>query len=300
MKDKYLIGFIGLGIMGKPMAVNLLKKGYELFVYDLGADKVEYLVTQGAHRAPSLDEIGSKCNVIITMLPNSADVARVVNDTSFYSSLKEGTIFIDMSSIDPLVSKELSNKLEKIGVIMLDAPVSGGEPKAISADLAIMVGGNKDDFVEVEGILSCMGSSVKYVGEIGSGNVTKLANQIIVAVNIAAICEAYTLAKKAGVDPEKVYDAINSGLAGSTVMTAKSPMIFEGNFNPGFKIDLHLKDLNNVHEAAKNLEVPLPLGSTVLNMLKTLMVQGSAKDDHSAIAKYYQTISGVDLTNKND
>ena len=295
----YKIGFIGLGIMGKPMAKNLLKAGYQLVVYDLNHDAIKELVNAGAKEGKSSDDVASQSEVIITMLPNSPDVKEVVlGKNGVIHSVKPGSVFIDMSSIAPLMSKEISEKLLQKGVVMLDAPVSGGEPKAIEGTLAVMVGGPEETFNKVKGILEVMGASVKLVGEIGSGNITKLANQIIVALNIAAIGEAMVLATKAGVDPEKVYQAIRGGLAGSTALDAKMPMILNGNFKPGFRIELHIKDLMNALETAKELEVPVSLTSRVLEIMNTLQGEGKGKDDHGGIIQYYEEQAGVEVRKK--
>jgi len=293
------IGFIGLGIMGKPMAKNLLNKGYKLIVYDINSEAVKELVNSGAKEGRSSADVASQSEVIITMLPNSPDVEKVVLDPDgILAGAKSGTIFVDMSSIAPLASRELSTKLREKGIIMLDAPVSGGEPKAIEGTLAIMVGGPEETFNKVKDILSAMGSSVKLVGEIGSGNVTKLANQIIVALNIAAVGEAMVLATKAGVDPEKVYQAIRGGLAGSTVLDAKMPLILNGNFKPGFRIELHIKDLMNALDTARELDVPSALTSKVLDMMQSLRNDGKAKDDHGGLVQYYEKLARVEVRKK--
>jgi 2-hydroxy-3-oxopropionate reductase len=295
----YKTGFIGLGIMGKPMAKNLLKAGYELIVYDLNADAIKDLVILGAKEGKSPSDVASRSEVIITMLPNSPDVRDVaLGENGIIYGAKPGTIFIDMSSIAPLTSKEISLKLSQKSVVMLDAPVSGGEPKAIEGTLAVMVGGPEDTFNKVRDLLGKMGSSVKLVGDVGSGNITKLANQIIVALNIAAIGEAMVLATKAGVDPEKVFQAIRGGLAGSTAMDAKMPMILNGNFKPGFRIELHIKDLNNVMETARELEAPVSLTHQVLEIMKTLQCIGKGKDDHSGIIQYYESQAGIEVRKK--
>ena len=235
------IGFIGLGIMGKPMAKNLLKAGYSVVAYDIVPEAVKELVDAGAEKGESSADVASKTEVIITMLQNSTHVKEaVLGKNGVLEGAKPGTILVDMSSIAPLASKEISEKVAEKGVVMLDAPVSGGEPKAIDGTLSIMVGGPEDAFKKVEDILKKMGSSVVRVGDIGSGNMTKLANQIIVALNIAAMSEAMVLATKSGVDPEKVYLAIRGGLAGSTVLDAKVPLALQRNFKPGFRIELHI------------------------------------------------------------
>jgi 2-hydroxy-3-oxopropionate reductase len=290
------IGFIGLGIMGKPMAKNLLKAGYSLVVYDVVADAVQELAAAGAQAGTSPKDVAQKSGIIITMLPNSPHVREVVlGANGVLDGAKPGTILVDMSSIAPLVSKEVNEKAREKGVIMLDAPVSGGEPKAVSGTLSIMVGGPQEAFKEVEKILLSMGSSAVLVGEIGSGNVTKLANQIIVALNIAAMSEAMVLATKAGVDPEKVYQAIRGGLAGSTVLDAKAPMVLARNFKPGFRIELHIKDLQNALDTAHGIGVPIPLTSQVMEILQALKVDGKERDDHSSIVQYYEKLAQVEV-----
>lgn len=290
------IGFIGLGIMGKPMAKNLLKAEYDLTVFDVVKANVDDVVAAGAKAGASAKDVAAACDVVITMLPNSPHVKTVVcGANGVLEGAKPGLILIDMSSIAPLASIEVEKACAEKGVKMIDAPVSGGEPKAIDGTLAIMAGGDKAVLESVKPILSKMGSSVVYCGEIGAGNTTKLANQIIVAVNIAAVSEAYTLAKKAGVDPALVFDAIKGGLAGSTVMNAKSPMMLDGNFKPGFKIDLHIKDLGNALDTGHGVGSPLPLTASVMEMMQTLRADGCGQDDHSALAKYYEKLSGTKI-----
>lgn len=288
------IGFIGLGIMGKPMAKNLLKAGHELVVCDFNTANVEEVCAAGnATSAANGAAVASQVDTIITMLPNSPHVKAVVcGEGGILETAKAGTIIIDMSSIAPLASQEIEKACAEKGVILLDSPVSGGEPKAIDGSLSIMVGGNKEAFDKVYDILMVMGGSAVYCGSIGAGNTTKLANQVVVALNIAAVSEAFMLATKAGVDPHLVFDAIKGGLAGSTVMNAKAPMIMDQNFKPGFRIDLHIKDLNNALETGHGVGAPLPLTAAVMEMLQTLKADGCGSDDHSAIAKYYQKLTG--------
>jgi 2-hydroxy-3-oxopropionate reductase len=293
------IGFIGLGIMGKPMARNLLKAGYQLVVYDINSEAVKELIRDGAKEGKSSGDVASQCEVIITMLPNSPEVKEVVlGINGVIDGIKPGSVLIDMSSIAPLTSKEVSKKLLHKGAIMLDAPVSGGEPKAVAGTLAIMVGGPQETFNKVKDILGAMGASVTLVGDIGSGNITKLANQIIVALNIAAIGEAMVLATKAGVDPEKVYQAIRGGLAGSTALDAKMPLILDGNFKPGFRIELHIKDLLNALDTAKELDVPGVLTGKVLEIMQALKADGKGKDDHGGIIQYYEKLANVKVRKK--
>ncbi|MBN2589454.1 MAG: 2-hydroxy-3-oxopropionate reductase [Sedimentisphaerales bacterium] len=290
------IGFIGLGIMGKPMAKNLLKAGYSLTVYDVVPGPVAEVVEAGAQKGTSCKDVASKSDIVITMLPNSPEVKEaVLGKDGVLDGAKEGMILIDTSSIAPLASQEVSKEAAKKGVIMLDAPVSGGEPKAIDGTLAFMVGGPEDTFNKVKGILDVMGGSVTLVGEIGSGNTTKLANQIIVALNIAAMSEAMTLATKAGVDPEKVFNAIKGGLAGSTVLNAKMPLALEGNFKPGFRIVLHIKDLQNALDTAHSVGVPVPLSSVAMEIMQALKVDGHGADDHGGILQFYEKLAKVEV-----
>ncbi len=288
------IGFIGLGIMGKPMSKNLVKAGHELVVCDFNKDAVAELVEMGAKQAANGAEVAKECDVVITMLPNSPHVRSVaLGENGIVDGAHEGSVLIDMSSIDPTESKKIGEELAKKGIEMLDAPVSGGEPKAIDGTLSVMVGGKKDLFDKYYDMLMVMAGSVVYVGELGSGNVAKLANQIVVAVNIAAVGEALAFAKKAGTDPELVYQAIRGGLAGSTVMDAKAPMMLSRNFKPGFRIELHIKDLNNALNAAHAISAPVPLTGQLMEMMQALKADGYEKEDHSSLVKFYEKIGNV-------
>ena len=290
------LGFIGLGIMGKPMSKNLLKAGYEVTVYDINKDAVDEVAKEGGKAAASCKEVAQNSDVIITMVPNSPQVKEVVlGENGVLDGMKAGTIIVDMSSINPIASREICAEVEKNGGFMIDAPVSGGEPKAIDGTLSVMCGGKEEIFNKVKDILGVMGSAVTLCGDIGAGNATKLANQIVVAVNIAAVSEALVLGKKAGVEPEAIYQAIRGGLAGSTVMDAKAPMMMDGNFKPGFKIGLHIKDLNNVIDTAHNVGAPLPMTSVVMEMMQWLRKEGKDMLDHSAIVQYYENLSGTDV-----
>lgn len=288
------VGFIGLGIMGKPMSKNLLKAGYELVVFDFNKDAVKEVTECGAVSAASGREVAEQCGVVITMVPNSPHVrAAVLGENGVADGAKPGTVLIDMSSIDPTESKAIGAELAKKGIDMLDAPVSGGEPKAIDGTLSVMVGGKKELFDKYYDMLMVMAGSVVYVGGLGSGNVAKLANQIVVAVNIAAVSEALTFAKKAGTDPELVYQAIRGGLAGSTVMDAKAPMMLGRNFKPGFRIELHIKDLNNALNAAHAISSPVPLTGQLMEIMQGLKADGYEKEDHASIVKYYEKIANT-------
>lgn len=288
------IGLIGLGIMGKPMAKNMLKAGYtDLLVSDLNRAAVEEVAAAGAKAATNA-EIGENCDVVLTMLPNSPHVKAVMlGEDGVAAHMRPGTAFIDMSSINPGASKEIAAELAKKDIDMLDAPVSGGEPKAIDGTLSFMVGGKQEVFDKFKPLLETMGASVVRCGDVGAGNTTKLANQIIVACNIQALAEALTLAQKAGVDPTLVFEAIRGGLAGSTVMNAKAPMMIAGNDKPGFKIDLHIKDLNNALDCAHTVGSPLPMTAQVQEVLQWLHNEGCGGCDHSAIAKYYEHLTGI-------
>ena len=288
------IGLIGLGIMGRPMAKNMLKAGYALMVNDLNREAVEDVVSCGAVAATN-QEIGESCDVVMTMLPNSPHVKAVMlGEDGVAAHMKSGQVFIDMSSINPVASKEIAAELAKRGVEMLDAPVSGGEPKAIDGTLSFMVGGKQEIFDQCKDLLGTMGASVVRCGEIGAGNTTKLANQIIVACNIQALSEALTLAQLAGVEPEAVFAAIRGGLAGSTVMNAKAPMMIAGNDKPGFKIDLHIKDLNNALDCAHSVGAPVPMTAAVQEIFQWLHNNGCGQDDHSSIIKYYKKLTGIE------
>jgi 2-hydroxy-3-oxopropionate reductase len=296
MKQMKKIGFIGLGIMGKPMAMNLIKAGYSLTVYDVRRDAVKEAVAAGAKEGKSSKDVAAQSEVVITMLPNSPDVKKaVLGKDGVLEGAKAGMILVDMSSIAPMVSKEVSAEVRKKGVEMLDAPVSGGEPKAKDATLSIMVGGKKEVFEQVEGILKVMGSSAVLVGDIGSGNITKLANQIIVALNIAAMSEAMVLATKAGVDPEKVFQAIRGGLAGSNILNAKVPLVLDGNFKPGFRIELHIKDLANALDTAHSVGVPVPLTGGIMEIMQALKVDGKGGNDHGGIIQYYEKLAKAEV-----
>lgn len=292
------VGFVGLGIMGRPMCRNLLKAGYEVTAYDpFARQALDEVVEAGAARGESNADVASRSDVVITMVPNSPHVREAVfGKGGIAEGAKDGLDIIDMSSIAPLESKDIAAKCEERGIHMMDAPVSGGEPKAIDGTLSIMCGGPRALFDKYKDLLGIMGASVVHCGDVnGAGNTVKLANQIIVAVNIAACAEAYSLSTMAGVDPEKVFDAIRGGLAGSTVMNAKVPMMMDGNFKPGFRIDLHIKDLNNALDTGHGLGTPMVLTSMVQEMMQWLHNHECGSDDHSAILKYYEHITGVEV-----
>ena len=289
------IGFIGLGIMGKPMAKNLLKAGKSVVVFDVARAPVEEVVRAGAEAAASPKDVAVGTDVIITMLPNSPHVRDVLCGTNgVLEGLSAGKIVVDMSSIAPIAAREMCALVREKGGEMLDAPVSGGQEKAEKGTLAIMVGGAESVYGKVREILDLLGKST-YVGESGAGQVTKLVNQTIVAVNIAAVAEGMAFAKKAGVDPERVFHAIRGGLAGSQCMEDKAPRMLEERYNPGFRITLHVKDLNNVLETSRNLHISMPLTSQVMEMMQNLMARGCEGMDHGALGKFYEFLNDVSL-----
>ena len=293
------IGFIGLGIMGKPMSKNLLKAGHKVICYDRTKAVMDEVAAAGGTPVASVAEVAKQCSLIITMLPNSPQVSEVaLGEGGIADNAKSGTLLVDMSSIAPLAAREIHDGLAKKGIRMLDAPVSGGEPKAIDGTLSVMIGGKQADFDEAKPILDKMAGSVVRVGEIGAGNIAKLANQIVVAVNIAAVAEALTLASKAGADPDLVFKAIRGGLAGSTVMEAKAPMMMDRNIKPGFKINLHIKDMGNIMDTGHGVGVPLPLSAAVMEMMQALKVDGMGDADHSALVRYYEKLSNYEVKRK--
>jgi 2-hydroxy-3-oxopropionate reductase len=288
------IGFIGLGIMGKPMAANLLAAGHELVVYDIDPAPVQELAAKGAAAGKGPADVAARCRLVITMLPNSPQVKEVaLGPGGLIEGAKTGDVCVDMSSIAPRAAQDVAAALGKKGVEMIDAPVSGGEPKAVDGTLAIMAGGKPEVFEQVKPVLLQMGASAVLCGGIGAGNVVKLANQIIVALNIAAMSEAFVLAEKAGVDPEAVFSAIRGGLAGSAVLNAKAPMVLAGNYKPGFRIELHIKDLQNALDTAHELGVPIPLTGSIMEILQALRVDGKGKDDHGGVIQFYEKLAGV-------
>ena len=291
------IGFVGLGIMGRPMAKNLIKAGYSLTVYDMVGTAVEEVVNEGAVAAASAADVAEASSLTITMVPDSADSeAAILGPGGVLEGAASGSAVIDMSSIAPGMSQKIGTACDAAGVEFLDAPVSGGEPKAIDGTVAIMVGGPQVVFDKYQTILEIMGGSVVLCGGYGAGNTTKLANQIIVAINIEAVSEALVLVAKAGLDPKVVYEAIKGGLAGSTVLDAKGTMMIEGKFDPGFRIRLHQKDLNNALITGADLGVPLPVTALVQQMIGSLMNDGKADSDHSAISNFIEEMAGVTIS----
>ena len=285
------IGFIGLGIMGKPMALNLVRAGCEVMVCDLNTTAVDELVRSGA-TAGTYAELGSSCAIILLILPNGKIVQDVLfGEGGVSTALRPGKLVCDMSSVTPSESRSCFQRLRELGVRFLDAPVSGGEPGAVDGTLAIMCGGEPDAFQAMEPYFDILGSSAMLVGSSGSGSMTKLANQVIVNLNIAAVSEALVLAAKGGADPMKVYQAIRGGLAGSRVLDAKAPMMCSRNFTPGGKLSINRKDIFNVMDAAHTLDVPMPLTAQLLEIMQALSVSGHMDDDHAAIVQYFEQLA---------
>jgi 2-hydroxy-3-oxopropionate reductase len=288
------IGFIGLGIMGRPMARNLIKAGYPLVVHNRSGAAVEELAGAGAKAATSPREVAGSCDVLITMLPNSPDVEQVaLGKDGIIEGARRGLIFVDMSTISPIVTQKVGKALEPKGVQMLDAPVSGGEKGAIEGTLSIMAGGDKSLFDQVLPIFQAMGKTITYLGPLGFGGFTKLANQIIVAVNLTALGEALTLARKAGLDRELTLKALAGGLAGSRCLDQKASNYVQGSYKPGFKVDLHYKDLGLIMEAARALGVPLPATAVVQELFNALRVRGRGQLDHSAVITLLEDLAGA-------
>jgi 2-hydroxy-3-oxopropionate reductase len=296
---KKAIGFIGLGVMGKPMSINLLSAGYSLTVYDIRNAPLEEVAGMGARKGQNPSHVAACSEVIITMLPDSPQVEdAILGNNGVLEGAKPGTLIIDMSSIAPKTAVKIYREASLKGVEMLDAPVSGGEPKAINGTLSIMVGGKEELFDKAKEILLCMGASAIWMGEIGAGNITKLANQIMVAIHLAAMSEAMVFAEKAGVDSEKVFQAIRGGLAGSTVLDAKMPLILERNFKPGGPIRMHTKDLVNVRDTAFETDAPIPLTTQVMEFMKALKADGKGEDDHGGLIQYHEKLAGITVKRK--
>ena len=290
----HVIGFIGLGIMGRPTARNLLKAGHSIIVHSRSRGPVDEIVEAGAKAAGSPRDVAAQCDVLITMLPNSPEVEQVaLGPNGIVEGARRGLVFIDMSTISPIVSQKVGKALEAKGVAMLDAPVSGGEKGAIDGALSIMVGGDKAVFERVLPIFQAMGKTITLLGPLGFGGFTKLANQIIVAVNLTALAEALTLGKKAGLDRDLLLTALAGGLAGSRCLEQKKPNYLANTYDPGFKIDLHYKDLGLIMESARALGVPLPTTAVVQELFNALRVKGRGGLDHSGVITLLEDLAGA-------
>ncbi len=288
------IGFIGLGVMGKPMARNLLRAGYPLVVHDLVGAAVEELVAQGASRGESPRQVAQTSDVLISMLPDSTDVEAVfLGDDGALAAARSGWLAIDMSSIAPRVSRELSARVRAAGAEMLDAPVSGGDKGAIAGTLSIMVGGSEAAFARALPILQALGKTIVHVGPAGAGQVVKVCNQVVVAGVIEAVSEALVLGAKAGVDPARIVDVLQGGLAATRVLEMRSPNFLGGSFDPGFRVRLHLKDLKNALELAREEGVILPVAVEVEQLMQRMRVAGRADYDHSGLVTVLEDLAGI-------
>jgi 2-hydroxy-3-oxopropionate reductase len=293
------VGFIGLGIMGKPMAKNLIKAGHQLVVYsESGA--ADELTDEGAETADSYKAIGEQCDIVITCLPADSEVEEVYKgDEGLLAGASEGSLLIDMSTISPLVTKEIAQLASEMGAKTLDAPISGGEPGAISGDLALMVGGDEEDFERAKPLFEPLGTPT-HVGPAGSGQIVKACNQIIVGIVLEGVSEALVLGSKAGVDPAKIIEAVSGGLAGTKVMDQKRDKFLEHDFDPGFRIELHHKDLGIALTTAREVGVPLPVTALVDQMLQELQVKGRGDLDHSAVLSVIEDAAGYQIGEETD
>ena len=290
------IGFVGLGVMGRPMAVNLLKAGYTVAGYDINTVFTAEFVQAGGHVAASLQELAGQATVFITLLPSPAislDVA--LGHEGLVHHAKPQSLYLEMSALAPQTAKHLQQGLAAHEIRMLDAPVFDDESKAVDGTLAIMAGGEAEDYQRALPMLEVMGSTVSHVGPVGAGNLTKLANQLIVAVNIAAVAEALALAARADMDPSAVFEAIRHGMAASAVMEAKAPMMLDRDTTPGARLDRHMKDLANVLDTAHELHAPVPLTALVMEMMQALKAQGLGEMDHSALVRYYEMLGHLQV-----
>jgi 2-hydroxy-3-oxopropionate reductase len=278
------VGFIGLGIMGMPMARNLMEAGYELVLHNRSPEKAEELGKEGATVAATPREVAEKSDVVITMLPDSPQVREVVaGENGVLEGISEGALLIDMSTISPVVTEELAEALKEKGASMLDAPVSGGDVGAIEGTLSIMVGGEKEDFERARSLFEAMGKTITHVGPVGAGQVTKAANQVVVALTIEAVSEALVLGSAGGVSPEKILDVLSGGLAGNKVMEVKREKFLSHKFEPGGKVEFHSKDLGIALAAGREYGVVLPVTAIVDQMFDSLMARGRGGWDHSAL-----------------
>ncbi|MEU7345830.1 2-hydroxy-3-oxopropionate reductase [Streptomyces bacillaris] len=287
------VAWIGLGIMGSPMSENLIKAGYSVTGYTLEQDKIDRLVAAGGTGASSIADAVADADVVITMVPASPQVEAIAyGPDGILENAKRGALLVDMSSITPQTSVDLAKNAAEKGVRVLDAPVSGGEAGAVEAVLSIMVGGEQADFDAAKPLLEALGKTIVLCGPHGSGQTVKAANQLIVAVNIQACAEAVVFLEKSGVDLTAALDVLNGGLAGSTVLTRKKDNFLKRDFAPGFRIDLHHKDMGIVTDAARNVGAALPVGAVVAQLVASLRAQGDGGLDHSALLRSVERLSG--------
>lgn len=290
------VGFIGLGIMGRPMAKNLMEAGYDLVVHNRSPEKAEELAGEGATAADSPREVAEGCDVVITMLPDSPQVEEVLaGEGGVFEGVREGALIVDMSTISPVVTESLAARARERGASLLDAPVSGGDVGAIDGTLSIMVGGEEADFERAKPLFEVMGKTVTHVGPTGAGQVTKAANQIVVALTIEAVSEALVLGSAGGVPPEKILDVLGGGLAGNKVMEIKREKFLSHAFDPGFRSELHHKDLGIALSAGREYGVALPVTAIVDQMLLTMKRKGWGGEDHSALLKIIEDLSGHEI-----
>jgi 2-hydroxy-3-oxopropionate reductase len=287
------VGFIGLGIMGGPMAANLVKAGFDVIGYNRNPEPTQRLVEQGGRGADSLAEAVRDADVVVTMLPDSSDVEAVaLGEDGIYAYAKPATLHLDMSSIRPDVAKQVAEAGKERGIRVLDAPVSGGEQGAIDATLSIMVGGDPNDFADARPILEAVGRTVVHVGPVGAGQTVKAANQLIVAGTIELVAEAIVFLEAYGVDMEAAIKVLAGGLAGNAILERKAPGMLARDFTPGFRIELHHKDMGIVTSAAREAGVVVPLGAVVAQLIASLKAQGDGGLDHSALLKLVEQLSG--------
>ena len=290
------IGFIGLGVMGKPMARNLLQAGYPLAVHDVNRSPVSELVKEGAREAFSPREIAQWADIIITMVPDGAALEAVIfGESGVLEGIGPGKVLIDMSSVEPRVSKKVAEALALKGAEMLDAPVSGGEPGAVAGTLSIMAGGKKNVFERVQPVFEVLGNGGLLIGPIGSGNIAKLANQIMVAINLISVAEGLVFAAKAGANPRLVFEAVKDGLAGSNCLNAKAPMILARNFKPGARLEIHIKDLHNALTAGHEVGAPLPFAALAMEVMQALKALGEGQIDHGGVIRYFERLAGIEV-----
>jgi 2-hydroxy-3-oxopropionate reductase len=290
------IGFIGLGIMGKPMSKHLIKAGHSLLVYDIYKPSVVDVVAAGAAEGASVADVAQRTDIVITMLPDSPDVQKVLGGPDgVIANAKNGALIIDMSTISPVVSRQLEQEAVARGLKILDAPVSGGEKGAIEATLSIMVGGEADVFQQALPFFQIMGRTIVHVGSYGAGQVVKACNQVMVAMQMQAMAEALVLGTKAGVDPAKIIEVLTAGYAQCRVMQVRGPEILKRNFKPGFKVKLHYKDLNIALATGAEYGVPLPGTALVHEMFGAMKAAGKGEDDHSGVITVLEQLAGIEV-----
>lgn len=290
------VGFIGLGIMGRGMAHNLLKAGFDVCVWNRTASRMDALVEAGATKGSSPADVAANSDIIVTCVSDTPDVERVVlGEDGVIHGAKAGALLVDCSTISPQVTKDVAAKLEEKGVHMLDAPISGGSEGAAKGTLSIMVGGEEDQFARALPVLQAMGKTITHIGPVGTGQTVKLVNQVLVVGNCLAMCEALLLAQAGGVDLQKTFDAISQGAAGSWMFTNRGPQIMNRDWRPGFTIALQQKDLRLVLDAADELGVPLAGTSLIFNLYRTLEAQGLEEEGNHALVKALEHLAGFQV-----